>query len=121
MCTLCRERGGIGLSAVQVGIAYKLFVICPPGTDDNIVILNGSYEKLGPEIQSKEGCLSIPGKWYTVPRSAKIKFEGIQFDKGKGTFDRITMPEVEGMLSIIIQHEIDHQNGILISDSGLEC
>lgn len=71
----CREWGGIGLSAVQVGLPYNLFVVI---IDDVVKFYaNGSY--VGVKFDANwmiEGCLSLPGKEYNVFRLNYINFSG---------------------------------------------
>ena len=111
--TLYESENGIGLAAPQVGLLKRLIVIdlkednkSNPLTLINPKILNKSDEK----FINQEGCLSIPGYYADIERSQKIEY---QYYDEKGTRRKTT---AEGLLSICIQHEIDHLDGILFID-----
>lgn len=94
---------GYGLAAIQIGVPLQYAWFQYDGRE---------YELINPHIifsqgfQTKtEGCLSIPDKTFDVPRSVKIEY----INDGK-------KKRAKGKLAQIIQHEIDHMNGILISD-----
>ena len=115
MVTICKSRQGIGLSAVQVGLPLKMFIVqCYQ------FYLNCEYRSIGEETQeSMEGCLSVEGR-YLVNRYPKIHVKSKQLVMNeKGQPDLVDIDkDIEGHLAIVFQHEIDHQNGILISDIG---
>jgi peptide deformylase len=104
-----RFSGGIGLAAPQVGEALKLFV----AENDNkiYVIANPKIRYRSFEIESGlEGCLSLPLQREYVERSKSIGISGSDRYGNKIEID------ADGLLARIFQHEIDHLNGILISD-----
>ncbi len=110
-------RPGMGLSAIQLGIAKRYFVVVneyDEGKFENYVIINPkivstSMEKIYVEVG--EGCLSVNREVDgIVPRYARITVEG--FDE-KGNKIRVRAREE---LAIAFQHEIDHLNGILFYD-----
>lgn len=116
---LCLSKNGIGLSAFQIGLPYKLFVIKKENKIHHYCECD--YKPIGEECQRNvESCLSILDKngesiYYEVERFKKINF----FGKEMVGIDFISVDiEVEGLYSIVYQHEIDHQNSILISDIG---
>lgn len=123
---LCHKNSGVGLSAVQVGIPWNLFVMLKE--NGNECFVNSSYEGIGAKIKSIEGCLSLKNKHgdlrrFEVNRFEKIIFRGQQLKVQKDepqlfleNFER----EVQGFDSIVIQHESDHALGVLISDIGKE-
>lgn len=92
---------GYGLTANQIGV-YKQLAYIKVG-DEEAVLLNPKILQREEKIKFKEGCLSIPGVEIYTDRYNKITFEsnGEEF-------------EAEGLLAIIIQHEVDHMNGITI-------
>ncbi|MCM8791972.1 MAG: peptide deformylase [Candidatus Omnitrophica bacterium] len=99
---------GVGLAANQVGLDFSLLVADP---GDKI------YKLINPRIISKEGkqsmeegCLSLPGICVQVKRAYSIKVEAMDEN------NRTIVFEAEGLLSRILQHEIDHLNGKLILD-----
>ena len=110
---------GIGLSANQIGLPYRLFVAQLPSKDGkgyvgkfyaiiNPVITFASAKK----IADQEGCLSIPYTYGIVDRAEKITIEGL--DKN----GRMVTLKVEGLLARIFQHETDHLHGILFTSKA---
>lgn len=102
--------GGIGLAAPQIGISKRIIVVDLSYTGFvhrmiNPVIVSRSEEK----IAIMEGCLSVPGKHGEVQRSQKIVVK-YQDDKGK-----FKVMEAAELLAIVLQHEIDHLDGILFT------
>ncbi len=102
-------EGGVGLAAPQVGISKKIIVI---DTEEKgtIVLINPVIIKREGESKEEEGCLSVPGIYSPVRRSASITVEALDLDENK---IRITQ---EGFLAIALQHEIDHLEGYLFID-----
>lgn len=103
------NNNGVGLSANQIGILKRIIVVL----DDSIakVMINPEIVKYSEEIcDMKEGCLSIPDTFLDIqrPETIKIKYRDM---KGKPHFETYS-----GFTSRIIQHEIDHLNGILMTD-----
>lgn len=106
---------GIGLAAPQVGVSKKLLVIDANSREAEkkyplIVLINPEIITLENEVESEEGCLSLPGLTANVTRADKV------FVKG---YDRKGKPvevEASGLLAIALQHEIDHLEGRLILD-----
>jgi peptide deformylase len=108
MVTIMRQANGVGLAAPQVGVnkrvlvarvEERLHVLIDP------VIVRSEGEEVG-----TEGCLSIPGIVAEVPRAARVVVKG-KNRKGKG----ITL-RAEGLLARVLQHEVDHLDGILFLD-----
>ncbi len=111
--TLYASGNGIGLAAPQVGIKKRIVVIdlkeegkSNPMTLINPKIIFYSEEK----FVNEEGCLSIPGFYADVSRSnsVEVEWEGLDRKKNK--------KKLTGLMSICIQHEIDHLDGILFID-----
>ncbi len=110
-------RPGMGLSAIQLGIAKRYFVVVDEyeeGKFDNYVIINpkiisNSMEKI--YVDMGEGCLSVNREVEgIIPRYARVTVEG--FDEN-GNKIRVRAREE---LAIAFQHEMDHLNGILFYD-----
>jgi len=108
------DAPGAGLAAIQVGCDKSIIVFdnLPGETEKSLqVLLNPKIlESDGEIISEDEGCLSVPDFRSNVKRSSLVLVEGI---------DREGNPikiEVEGYLAIVLQHEIDHLNGILFID-----
>lgn len=107
---------GVGLAAPQVGILKRLIVVDNRDEEENkrFYMLNPVIlEKEGEEI-SMEGCLSIPGKQGIVKRAKNIK---VKYNDLTG---KEKIMEAEDFLARIIQHEMDHLDGILYTDKAIE-
>ncbi|MCM8775719.1 MAG: peptide deformylase [Candidatus Omnitrophica bacterium] len=102
---------GVGLAAPQIGVSQCLFIACPeakPGTE--LVFINPQViETQGWEI-AREGCLSLPGISGEVPRAKKIRF---RYQDRTGESHEL---EVKDFFARVIQHEMDHIDGILLID-----
>lgn len=103
---------GIGLAAPQVGVSRRLIVV-DPGKEEK----SGLITLVNPVVVSgeghnaiDEGCLSVPDFTAEVPRHAEILVRGITLD------EREVELSAGGLLAIVLQHEIDHLNGILFID-----
>ena len=105
---------GIGLAAPQVGVSGRLIVIDVSIREEEktplIVLINPEIVNAQGEIESEEGCLSLPDYNTMVKRSERIAVRGLNRE-GKAV-----EIEAEGLLSRAFQHEIDHLNGILLID-----
>jgi len=108
------QAPGIGLAAIQVGIDKSLLVydIAPKeeGRMLNVLINPKIIAKEGEILSEEEGCLSVPDLRADVKRAARVLVEAVDRD---GNPLRV---EAEGLLAIVLQHEIDHLNGTLIVD-----
>ncbi|HLA39034.1 MAG TPA: peptide deformylase [Candidatus Glassbacteria bacterium] len=104
---------GVGLAAPQVGVSQRVIVYdnvaIGYGTDPQALINPEIVEASGSE-RCEEGCLSIPEIKEVVDRFQKIKVTGLDRD------GRELEVEAEGLAARIIQHEIDHINGVLFVD-----
>lgn len=108
MVSVMYNHKGVGLAGNQVGLDYALLV-----ADDG----NKLYKLINPKIiwcrgkqVMEEGCLSLPGICVKVKRAKRIKVSALDENA------RPIIIETEGLLSQILQHEIDHLNGRLIID-----
>ncbi|MEY4762790.1 MAG: hypothetical protein RLZZ200_2646 [Pseudomonadota bacterium] len=102
---------GIGLAATQVDWHYRLVVI-DVSKDNNAreVFINPEILEATGNATGEEGCLSVPNIFDNVPRAERIK---VRYQDASGaTHER----ELEGMLSVCLQHEIDHLEGKLFVD-----
>jgi peptide deformylase len=107
------DAKGIGLAAPQVGVAQRVIIVdiearvpeCPPMTLINPVITNATGEELG-----EEGCLSLPEHRGIVRRANGITVQGY-LPNGTG----IAL-NASGVMARVLQHEIDHLDGILFID-----
>lgn len=102
---------GIGLAAIQIGIPKSVIVFdCSEAGNSPQSLINPKIIKATGEINSEEGCLSIPGYRETIKRSEKVVVSGFDID-GKPV-----EISADGLLSRCLQHEIDHTEGKLIID-----
>jgi len=100
---------GLGLSAPQIGVLKRVFVAIVRNRPKAFV--NPKILKFGKdEVALLEGCFSVPLLYGHVIRPAEIELES-QDKKGK-----LSATKYKGLPSRIIQHEIDHLNGILFTD-----
>ncbi|MBI9076835.1 MAG: peptide deformylase [Desulfatibacillum sp.] len=107
------DAPGIGLAAVQVGHnkAMLLYDVAEdedsPGTGLKVLINPRIVHTEGKVCSENEGCLSVPGLRADVPRHACVSVEGVDHEGKPVKID------AEGLLSIVLQHEIDHLEGRL--------
>lgn len=102
---------GAGLAAPQIGISKKIIVL--RDEDKILEIINPEITESEGESIDIEGCLSFPGLYGEVPRSARVAVSGQ--DRG-GREIRVSG---EGFLARVLQHEIDHLHGILFIDRAV--
>lgn len=109
LLTIMNSHKGIGLSAVQIGKPYRVFVMRgePNFACFNPKILDASSEMTNME----EGCLSLPGVVAKVKRSSKIRVRFFTASGGAET------RYFEGLSAKVFQHEYDHLNGRLLVDN----
>lgn len=108
------EAHGIGLAANQVDKNLQIFVIDKNLAEENKVpdaFINPEISEYSREKDElEEGCLSIPEYFVLVPRSKKIKIKALDENGKKIRF------KAKGFLARVLQHEMDHLNGLLIKD-----
>ena len=104
------DEVGIGLAAPQVGIALRLIVVADEEGRGVQALLNPAVVDRGGEATGEEGCLSIPGVFAPVTRAAWVKIEA-QDVNGRPLALRAT-----GLRARVLQHEIDHLDGVLFID-----
>lgn len=104
-----RKANGIGLAANQVGIDARIFVI--DTNDGAIALFNPEITKRSNKTEvSEEGCLSVPGKYGPKKRHYAVTVRGFDEEGEEVEYD------AEGLFARVIQHEMDHLNGILYID-----
>ncbi|RLC36008.1 peptide deformylase [Candidatus Falkowbacteria bacterium] len=111
MTLTMEKKDGVGLAAPQIGKNIRLIVVNTK---------NGPISLINPKITKKsllkewgeEGCLSVPNAYGEVKRHKKISCEYIDINKNKKTI------EAQGLMARIIQHEINHLDGILFIDKA---
>ena len=104
---------GIGLAATQIGVAKQVAVIdISPEKNEPLVIVNPAIQILDPTKTEDydEGCLSVPGFFEKISRPSDIK---LSYQDLNGKKQEI---KPEGLLTKVVQHELDHLNGRLFVD-----
>ena len=105
---------GIGLAAPQIGISRRVIVIdlrSEEQPEARLALINPSVVWASAESDKEpEGCLSIPGLEEVIKRSLAIRVEAVDIDGGRMEL------EAEGLFARVLQHEMDHLDGILFVD-----
>lgn len=105
------QSKGIGLAAVQVNLPIRLIVIdISESRNEPLCLVNPSIKEKKDLITFEEGCLSVPGFYEKVERYNLINFTYQDLDGVTHTMN------AEGLLSVCVQHEIDHLDGKLFVD-----
>jgi peptide deformylase len=108
MFALMRQHQGIGLAAPQVGLRQRL-IVC--GLEDRLFTLTNFEVKDASEPRDFiEGCLSLPGVQVNARRPERIRVTGYDLQGQRRSFGAV------GLWARVIQHELDHLNGVLICD-----
>jgi peptide deformylase len=113
--TLHGAPGRAGLAAPQVGVPLRVVVIGLPDEED-IVLVNPEVVRRTGEREVTEGCLSIPGYYGVIKRSEKVRV------KARDENGRELKINADDILAQVLEHEIDHLNGVLYIDrlAGLD-
>jgi peptide deformylase len=108
MVATMRDNEGIGLAANQIGVSKRILVI-DAGT--TLALINPVIWEYKNWVVGEEGCLSIPDKNYDVKRATwiKVKFTNVLGQEHEVVID-------DPIIARVVQHEVDHLNGVLISD-----
>jgi len=102
---------GVGLAAPQVGVPLQVVVIQLPEDEDVITLINPEIVKTSEETEMMpEGCLSLHGYRADVKRFTSVTV------KGRDRQGKLIRIKGEGLLAQVLQHEIDHINGIVYVD-----
>lgn len=110
MFAVMYKHKGIGLSAIQIGVPLRL-VVADVGEGKEIYI-NPKIERLGgTQKVMNEGCLSFPGIWEKVKRFTKITISYRDVEGNNKTLN------TGGLRAQMLQHEIEHLDGILLGDT----
>ena len=116
MMETMKEAPGVGLAAPQVGVSLRVIVVETPEDEDDpqggtqLQLVNPEILKQDGEQIGEEGCLSIPGYVGIVKRAQNVTVKGLN-RKGKEV-----KVKAGGYLARVLQHEIDHLNGVLFTD-----
>ncbi len=123
ICAEYELRAGVGLAAPQINISKQMLVV---KTMDELEEIEHTYLMVNPKIishsvkktyiESGEGCLSVDREVEgIVPRHQKITIRSHFYDKETGTLKKDII-KLNGYVGVVVQHEIDHINGILFVD-----
>jgi peptide deformylase len=111
MVSIMRDGMGVGLAATQLGILRRLLVFQAGPDSEPTALINPEVEWLSNEVVvAEEGCLSLPRVSMDVERPLHARFSGLDVD---GEPIRL---EASGLEARVLQHELDHLDGVLILD-----
>jgi len=109
MLETMHSASGVGLAAPQVGVPWRVVVIGMPEQED-IVLINPEIVRRTGERLVDEGCLSVPGYIGQIKRAELVRV------KGRDQNGREIRIRANGLLAEVLEHEIDHLNGVLYID-----
>ena len=104
------DEVGIGLAAPQLGVSLRLIVIGDDKGRQARPLVNPRIVDSGGEVVAEEGCLSIPGIFADVARAEWVQLESRDLDGAPVAF------RARGLQARVLQHEIDHLDGVLFID-----
>ena len=104
------EEVGIGLAAPQVGVPLRLMVVGDEDGRGAQAIINPVIVERSGEVTAEEGCLSLPGIFAPVTRAERIRVQA------QDVHGRNLTIEARGLRARVLQHEMDHLDGILFID-----
>jgi len=111
MIAIMRDGMGVGLAATQLGILRRLLVFQAGPDSEPTALVNPEIEWLSDEVVvAEEGCLSLPGVSMDVERALHARIGGLDAEGESMTI------EASGLEARVLQHEIDHLDGVLILD-----
>ena len=111
MGELMHDALGVGLAATQLGVLHRVLVYKAYADDPLTALVNPVLEWTSEELETgEEGCLSLPGVHVEVERPARVRV------RARDQAGNEVEIEAEGLEARVIQHEIDHLNGVLILD-----
>jgi peptide deformylase len=111
MGELMHDALGVGLAATQLGVLHRVLVYRAYPEDPLTALVNPALSWTSEELEAaEEGCLSLPGVHVEVERPARLR---VTAQDGDGKPLEV---EAEGLVARVIQHEIDHLDGVLILD-----
>ncbi len=104
------EAQGAGLAAPQVGIQKRFMVYDLGAGDGPQVLINPVITESGGDCEFNEGCLSVPGLRFDIVRPSNVNVTGLNLEGREVEF------EADDFLARLMQHELDHLNGVLLID-----
>jgi peptide deformylase len=111
MTALMRDARGVGLAATQVGILRRVFVFQEDAEGEPRALVNPQIGQRSDEVATdEEGCLSLQGVRLPVERAVRVTIEG------RDSAGEAVRYEFEELGARVVQHELDHLDGVLILD-----
>jgi peptide deformylase len=111
MGELMQDALGVGLAATQLGVLHRVLVYKAFEDDPVTVLVNPEIEWRSDELETaEEGCLSLPGVHVEVERALRVRV------RAQDAAGEPLEVEAEGLRARVIQHEVDHLDGVLILD-----
>jgi peptide deformylase len=108
---LLQDANGLGLASTQIGVLQRVFVFQPDPEQAPVALVNPRLVEPSDErFADDEGCLSLQGVVIPVERHERVTIEG------KSPSGEDLRLELEGLPARVVQHELDHLDGILILD-----
>lgn len=111
MLEIMFANNGVGLAGPQVGVSVRLFVTSPTFDENDVhVYINPKIISGDKPITEEEGCLSFPNIYCKIRRNSRVEIQATDID-GNTITETLT-----GLAAKAYQHELDHLEGILLSD-----
>lgn len=111
MVATCKKYNGMALAAPQVGVNVRMVAL-----PDGRLVVNPELSRVEvPQVLGREGCLSYPNRWWSVPRYVAVGVTGFNPRTGM-----MTVIQAEGVEARMWQHEIDHLDGIVLDGRYIE-
>lgn len=104
------DAPGAGLAANQIGVSRRICVFDAADGNGVQVLINGELVETEGEIQTDEGCLSVPGHWWEIERPEFARAQGLDLDGNEIEYSG------PGLMGRVLQHELDHLDGGLLLD-----
>jgi len=109
MIETMRAASGVGLAAPQIGVPLRVIVFGIPEEEDKVLINPEVVRRKGERLVN-EGCLSVPGYFGEIKRAESVTV------KGRDQNGKEIRVKADGLLAQVLEHEIDHLNGVLYVD-----
>ena len=110
MVDTMRDARGVGLAANQVGVLRRLIVVQLPEEEEASIYINPEIVHREGQREIEEGCLSVPGYKGLITRSVWVRFRALDHESV------VVQLKADELLSQVLEHEVDHLNGILFLD-----
>ncbi|MDA1348395.1 MAG: peptide deformylase [Chloroflexi bacterium] len=110
MVDTMRDANGVGLAANQVGVLKRVIVVQLPEEEEARIYVNPEIVHREGEQDFYDGCLSIPGYRGLITRALWVKFQALD------QTSKIVKFKADDLLSLALEHEVDHLNGVLYID-----